>query len=469
MGLKVTLKYLKALGQGRYEFRRRVPESVKATIGKGEFKRVIEAKTDAELFRLHGLVLVEYDKLVRSAGQGFDPSASDRANFEDALKRADRLVSCVVGLDEDEARAVVAEGIAAAYPADPDDGSPLGVSEQDATLLRALMSPVKAKPGYSLADARDLYLKEKIGEGKDSRRHNARLRLARVMARAAEAGLPASTPLVDLKRQHARDIRDLMLSQDKQGGGKVSPASVLRDIGMLKAVITRGLLEFDLRKTVDNPFDNLDIAGTSEEETFLADNEKRLSLPDGVVNGVKRRLTGDLLLIWRLLDGTGCRLAEIIGLRVEDVCDLHGPLPHIRIRWHDERRLKNLSSIRSVPLCGDALSAAKEALEGAGKAVLLFPQYVRLRGTDAASAALMKHVRSLTKDKRFTVHSLRHNMKDKMRIAGVEKATQDMVLGHASGDIGEDYGSDAGRLAVTHAAMLSVVAKQSDGNGTSQG
>ena len=74
-------------------------------------------------------------------------------------------------------------------------------------------------------------------------------------------------------------------------------------------------------------------------------------------------------------------------------------------------------------------------------------RYARERGADAASAALMKHVSSLTKDRRHTVHSLRHNMKDLMRKAGIEKTTQDMVLGHSSGDIGEDYGGDEGRLA----------------------
>jgi len=33
-------------------------------------------------------------------------------------------------------------------------------------------------------------------------------------------------------------------------------------------------------------------------------------------------------LIWSLLEGTGCRGAEIVGLRVEDVI-LDGPYPHI--------------------------------------------------------------------------------------------------------------------------------------------
>ncbi|RNJ41103.1 integrase [Mesorhizobium japonicum] len=41
---------------------------------------------------------------------------------------------------------------------------------------------------------------------------------------------------------------------------------------------------------------------------------------------------------------------------------------------------------------------------------------------------------------KVTTHSLRHLMKDRFRLAGVSKADQDIVLGHSSGSVGEDYG-----------------------------
>lgn len=43
MGLSVTFKHVKQIGPGRYEYRRRVPEAVKQSLGQGEFKRVFEA------------------------------------------------------------------------------------------------------------------------------------------------------------------------------------------------------------------------------------------------------------------------------------------------------------------------------------------------------------------------------------------------------------------------------------------
>lgn len=59
------------------------------------------------------------------------------------------------------------------------------------------------------------------------------------------------------------------------------------------------------------------------------------------------------------------------GLRVEDVTT-EGELPNIRVTWHEGRRLKGNSSSRHVPLVGDALKAAKEALKLAEGAALLF-------------------------------------------------------------------------------------------------
>lgn len=438
MGVAVTLKYLKDLGGGRWEYRRRVPESVKATVGKGEWKRVLIARNVAELARGHARVDAEFSAEMLAAQRG-SPSVpatvSPRRAFTTALQRAEALIAGAVGLDEDEARALVAESIAAAYPVDPEDGSPVGVSQEDALTLKALMNPVKGAPGYSLEDARELYLKERIGAGEDQRRQEARKRLAKIFVRAGAAGLPASTLLVDLTRQHARDVRDHMLTYDTAGGGKITPDSVKRDLAMMKALIGYAIREFDLTKSAKNPFEELEVASISGGEDVEATSarEKRESLPGDVVSAMAHKLTGELRLIWSILEGTGCRLAEVAGLRVDDVCDLDGPTPHITIRPNAVRRLKNLSSRRSVPLLGGALRAAKEAHSLAGASDYLFPRYARAGGPTAASASLMKHLRGFTQNDRHTVHSLRHNMKDKLRLARVEKTVQDLILGHASG------------------------------------
>jgi len=143
-------------------------------VGKSEWKRVFDARNTAEVARGHARVDAAFAVEVQPASLGAtSPSPSKpppRKAFEAALARAEGLVAGAVGLDEDGARALVAEGIASTYPADPKDGSPLGTSAADSLTLKALMSPVKGAPGYSLEDDRQLHLKERIGEGEDSRR-----------------------------------------------------------------------------------------------------------------------------------------------------------------------------------------------------------------------------------------------------------------------------------------------------------
>ena len=129
---------------------------------------------------------------------------------------------------------------------------------------------------------------------------------------------------------------------------------------------------------------------------------------------------------------------------MEDVNLIHA-IPHIVVEWHDNRRIKNKVSRRRVPLIGDALAAAQDALK-ATEGPMLFPAYGRIDGPSSASAALGKHVRACVPDAKVTTHSLRHLMKDRLRHADVTKADQDIVLGHSSGGVGEDYGGDEARL-----------------------
>lgn len=446
MGVVMKLRGLSDLGQGRWEYRRRVPASAKAALGKSEWKRVIKARSDAELMRQYALVEAEFDREV-AAAKAPRKKLTPRAAWEEALREADEVASGVVGLEGDDAREVAAESLASL------GRSPLVVA--------ALMDPenrseLNPKPAVTIEDAREVYVKEKLGGGVGPEHRGTIVRLKRVMRLAAEAGLPSSTALSDLTREHARKVRDHMLSREKLGGqGRVAPTSVKREIGLLQTMISYGAMELGVLQFAD-PFRKLPIEGLSASTgARVSAREKVDSLPPKVASAMRSKLSGDLALIWRILTGTGCRLGEVTGLRVEDVV-LAGPTPHVRIRWHEGRRLKTLSSIRSVPLLGDALEAARAAVKAADRATYLFPRYARERGPDAASAILMKHLRGFTSDKRHKVHSLRHGIKDRMRIAGVDKTSQDIVLGHAPTNIGETYGGEEGLLAVAYRALRAV-------------
>jgi integrase len=64
-------------------------------------------------------------------------------------------------------------------------------------------------------------------------------------------------------------------------------------------------------------------------------------------------------LLFPILGETGCRLAEVVGLKVEDV-DLDAQVLHIRP--NDKRRLKTTGSEQSLPLTRTACLAFTKAI-----------------------------------------------------------------------------------------------------------
>jgi len=305
-----------------------------------------------------------------------------------------------------------------------------------------------------MLDAKKMYFTERV-EGEKGR--NKKDQLERVCGRVEKALGPLSKlPLVDLKRAHARKLRDFLLKETKVDGSLLSAGTLRRERNMLVAMVNLAIKEFDLKRNADNPFEDMDL--TRKGAAPETEGTKRESLPADVIKAMRVRLKDKvkepaLALIWRLLEGTGCRVAEVVGLRVEDV-DIDHIYPHLRIRWHEGRRVKTKVSIRDVPLVGEALEAAKEALRAAEGETMLFPQYDREGGPDAVSQALMKHLRVITKDKRHVLHSLRHNMKDWFLLAKVPERDEHRILGHSQGGIGDSvYGGSEARLKATHESM----------------
>ncbi|MBI6629735.1 tyrosine-type recombinase/integrase [Pontibaca salina] len=356
-------------------------------------------------------------------------------------------------------RDAAVEGIASQYPRDPETQDPVGATAVDRHTINALRNagehaPV-AVPEWTLEDARLLYMREHLGGESHEDRRRAAVRLLRIVGMVRDALGGVDPVLVDLTRDDARNVRDHMLDRLKSDGERISPASVTRDLNGLRAVINFAATEFPLPGTFQNPFNKLSVKVVRGKSSAAI--SKRDPLPPAILKAARERVIGSarqpLPWIWRLLEGTGCRLSEVTGLRVEDV-DVTSDLPHIRITWHDDRRIKTDASERSVPLIGDALEAAREAVHGAAGGLLLFPKYGAERGADAASAALMKHIRRVTKDPKHVVHSLRHNMKDRLRLAEVAQIEQDLILGHALEGIGDrTYGGGQARLKATARAM----------------
>lgn len=455
MGL--ILKHVERTKAGSLQYRRRVPKDVSAIIAKREFKRKLGDSEKEALVawpRYHAQVEREIAEarlaLARSA-HAASPEASDREAYAEAMRRRADLIAA--GATEKEL-ALTGETLLESYPMD--GWEPVGVPPVEAHTINLLrLGPKKyPAPAATLEDAKKLYLAERA-KGGDSPEQVERFggQVSRIVGHVKDA-LGGDPVLVDLTREDARKVRDYMLDRIKDNGQKISPASVARDLNGLKAVINFAAAELPLPATFQSPFNKLSVGSTRGR---ASDGEKRDPFPVKVLRQVRQRILDhakrDLALIWRILEGTGCRRAEVTGLRVEDV-ETGGDFPHIRVTWHENRRLKTESSIRSVPLVGDALEAAKEALELPREGNLLFSSYGSARGADAASAALMKHVRAVTTDPKHVVHSLRHNMKDNLMLAEVGSMDQNLILGHALGGVGDRvYGGSLAKLRMTTRAL----------------
>ncbi|SFM54424.1 Site-specific recombinase XerC [Pleomorphomonas diazotrophica] len=313
-------------------------------------------------------------------------------------------------------------------------------------------TPAAASSKPTLDEAKDFYIKEKITGNEFARRK----RVVRIdaMMKNIEKALGTIPALPDWTVDDAYKVRDYLLTKPKANGkSTLSPASVRRGLNDIKGVFS--LYKQKKMRALENPFSGLDLPAALREA--MSDMEARHPLPEDVVEATRtlilERSGPDLKLIWRLLQGTGCRLGEVTGLRVTDV-EVTGGTPHLKLIPHEMRRLKNASSRRNVPLVGDALEAAKDALRRAGSSAYLFPRYATAAGPNSASQSLMKWLRQVSSDPLHTVHSLRHNMADWCDLAGVNPNEKAAILGHMKPGASEKhYGSEAVRLIQTAKAM----------------
>ena len=460
MGL--VLKHVERTRAGTFQYRRRVPREVSATITKREFKRKLgdsQREALAAYPRYHAMVEREIaEAKLRQAGAeaASGSGVSGREAYAEALRRRADLISA--GMTE-AGLELAADSLADSYP--QDEYQPVGVPPVDRYTINLLrLGPDRYKaPEPTLGDARKLYLKERLDA--DNPETDSRVvGLANRVIDAAIEAIGRDPAMSAITREDARKVRDHMLDRVKVTGrgvgGKVSASTVSRELSIITAVFNFGRKEFGLPETVANPFHALPVERVAKGQGRKA-SEKRDPLPAKVLRETRERVLAyagpELALIWRLVEGTGCRIAEVTGLRAEDV-DAAGEFPHIRVVPHDLRSLKTLTSRRNVPLVGDALVAAKEALNLARSGHMLFPSYGRKRGGDAASAALMKHLRQVSDNEKHVIHSLRHNMKDRLMLAEVASLDQNLILGHALGGVGDRvYGGDTAKLRATTRAM----------------
>ncbi|WP_411969685.1 DUF6538 domain-containing protein [Mesorhizobium sp. BR1-1-4] len=453
MGL--ILKHVVQTKAGTWHYRRRLPRDVAALVGKNEFKRLL-GSTEREALRNYPKVNAEFERVVGDARRGDNSSSPAGATPLEVHRRAElraRELSAMTvhiggrslpGSDPD-----AIDVIRESFLSRRSDEAGEEVEGRAVAILSS--GGMLSRPAPTIEDARKLYLEERVRGDINETAKTARLN--RAMEHLAGASIGKDRALTSLTREDARNVRD-HLERDRN----VKKATVRRYINDLTALINLGMTEFGLRDAMSNPFQNLSIRGVDAAATAARDERK--PVPEAMIAPLRKRISAhageDLWRIWRILEGSGCRLGEVTGLLLPDVV-LDNAVPHINLVPHPHRRLKTAGSVRLVPLIGDALKAAQEAVKAAGKGPALFSSYGRLRGADTASASLMKHVRAITDDPKIVVHSLRHRMEDRLTLAGVSEFDRNLILGHSSGGMSERYGGLDARLKVAERGLKAAL------------
>lgn len=202
-----------------------------------------------------------------------------------------------------------------------------------------------------------------------------------------------------------QDARNFVQTLHQRG---MRTTSIRRRLNCLSAVFNYAYAEYEIDGR--NPFTRVLIPKEG------ADRVKRHPIAtDGLQALYEACMATEKPLRWAvpILGETGCRIAEVIGLRRSDVSP---DAASIRIVAHSARRLKTSGSERELPLVGYAHEAMIRLLNSHDDH-MLFPAYLRdgeVLATHAGNT-LNKWLKQQTSGK--TAHCLRHAFRDRLRAA----------------------------------------------------
>ena len=234
-------------------------------------------------------------------------------------------------------------------------------------------------------------------------------------------------PLDQYTTRDACKLRDWLSSRG------LKTASIRRNFNSIKALVSFCANESGLQ--ISNPFSGVYLP--SDEQT-----EKRLPIPLSAIRMMQKacfRQPDELRLVAALISDSGMRLSEALGLKSEDI-DVTGSVPFVRIKNHPHRRLKTLTSVRTIPLVGSSLRAAKLILEKQSE--YCFPRYTsgETCRSNSASAALNKWIKTVAGET-SVIHGLRHSFRDRLRSVETPVEIIDQLGGWSKRSSGQEYGN----------------------------
>ena len=232
----------------------------------------------------------------------------------------------------------------------------------------------------------------------------------------------------DVRSYTREDARAFLIHLQSQN---IKTSTVRKRLVCVAAIINYAYQELEVEKR--NPFSKMIIGGEGLDAT-----KRGTFTEDQLIDGYTQAFASysNIQLLFPILGETGCRLAEVVGLRVEDI-DWEARV--LNIRPNSKRRLKTSGSERFIPLNATSLLALEKAAK-VTSSEWLFPRYIKEDGCYAthASNALAKWTKRRWG---MTAHSLRHTFRDRLRAVETPLEAIDQLGGWSSvKTIGSSYG-----------------------------
>jgi integrase len=407
-------KYVFRTEFGVFRFKRNVPKDIREVAGKTFFYKVL-GKDYKEAMKAYSTALVEFDSLVSS----YRNEAPVRQTMLEVVKNdlgEEAMLQLARGQIDQNLEGALTDLSAKV------EGT---VSEEVAGRLYTGNLP---ELSLTIAECLDRHLTYKLhgDEERDRLPRNITARAKKYLVDALGVSAVETLPVEELTRLDANKFRDTLLERMK-------PNSVVRVMNVVSAALTFVITEDDLK--FRNVFQKMVIKGAG------ASKDDRLPLSKDDIHELNQSFEApdDIAALWTTLRDTGARLSEVVYLAVGDI-NLQDK--SVAIRPNSLRgSLKTASSERTIPLSDKALNALQVLRQGKEDNDPIFTRYARPRGSDAASQMLMKRLRKVVKDRKKSIHSLRHSMKDALRNSGCPEELAKSLLGHSDGSVASRYGS----------------------------
>jgi integrase len=405
--------YICARSDGNLMFRRRVPKELEHLDHRREIRTSLKTK-DEHVAALKAREINDKLEAYWGALQRGEEAKTPFERYLAAVETArsfgyryrpiDELISSGLGVDL-EGRILAAEQVVMSAPAAAE--ALLGTTPEPLLMLSGLYDEYAAHNALKLSGM----------SAKQRHIHEGQRRTAVKYLMEVLKGDKAVSQLV---RKDALDFKAWWIKKVEADGLTIEAPN--KSFSNLKGMLT--VVDNALQTDYSSVWTKLNLKPTTKTKAkprppYPLDFIQNALLAPGALDGMNFQAR---MVLYFMVE-TGLRPSEIVNLQRQYIL-LDHPIPHVVIEEREDRVLKTDASVRTIPLVGVSLWAAKQCPDG-------FPAY--FDNSDSLSACVNSYLRenNLRPTGRHSLYSLRHSFQDRILAAKALDRVQADLMGHA--------------------------------------